>query len=265
MVGSSRSLVVLALFTAGLPAASLTAAAPAKEKPAVRSQTEGSRVLYERATREHSYALKAMKVGNFTRARKHFEAAVRYLPAYPEAHLGLGHIAMTERRFGDALREYQAARDGYGLWDEILMNLQLLRYTDAQEEIRRLQVDLKSLSGVYGAKIGGTAQQIMILNTQNKLQRLESQRQPDTSQLPAVPAETHFYIGNALWRLERPAEALAEWQECAREDPRFAPVHNNLAVAYWRRGEIEQARSSLQRAEQLGVPVPDDFKKSLGP
>ena len=30
--------------------------------------------------------------------------------------------------------------------------------------------------------------------------------------------------------------AIVEWETCTEKDPSFAPVYNNLAVAYWRAG-----------------------------
>ena len=43
----------------------------------------------------------------------------------------------------------------------------------------------------------------------------------------------------------------------------FAPLQNNLAVAYWMQGRLDDAWSSLRRAEALGFKVNSSFRAEL--
>lgn len=51
-------------------------------------------------------------------------------------------------------------------------------------------------------------------------------------------------------------EAVRHWTEAVRLDPRSAAAHNNLAVAYEKRGNWEAARAAYEEAVRL---APDDL------
>jgi len=70
-----------------------------------------------------------------------------------------------------------------------------------------------------------------------------------------APGEVWFQIGNAQFRLGRLDEAIVSWETCAKKSPKFAQVHVNLAVAYWKQGRFDEARKALARATELGFPV----------
>lgn len=91
----------------------------------------------------------------------------------------------------------------------------------------------------------------------NYFDRLEAPREDKRAE---TPANVYFFRGNALFHLDRLEEAVADWEEAARRAPEFGPVHNNLALAYWRLGKKDEAQAALVRAEQLGVAVHPDLK-----
>ncbi len=44
----------------------------------------------------------------------------------------------------------------------------------------------------------------------------------------------------------------------------FALAHNNLALAYYHKGDIEMARIHCKKAEELGFATSAEIKASLG-
>ena len=85
----------------------------------------------------------------------------------------------------------------------------------------------------------------------------------------AEPGELHFYIGNALFNMNRLDEALEAWETCARMTPRFSLVYNNLAVAYWKKGRLDRAvdriPSPLRDLDERPPHRPDDPPRPLIP
>ena len=90
-------------------------------------------------------ANKALQTGNLGEAQRQFRRALEAVPGFPEALAGLGHVAMQERRFEDAAREYQAAIDGYGALGDLLLAYEAEKYRDAQREMRELEDQLREL------------------------------------------------------------------------------------------------------------------------
>lgn len=68
------------------------------------------------------------------------------------------------------------------------------------------------------------------------------------------------YVGRKQYDL-----AIADFNKAIELDPKNGKVYNNRAVAYWYKGEAAQARQDIQKAQRLGIPVnPDMVKKIMG-
>ena len=81
----------------------------------------------------------SLQKGNVASALKDFNLALEREPRLPEAHLGLGHVAMREKRFGDALREYRLAQQGHREIASLVLLVQADRYAKSREQLDRLR------------------------------------------------------------------------------------------------------------------------------
>lgn len=207
---------------------------------------------------------RALQSGNVEKARTLFEKAVAALPEFPQAHMGLGHIAMSEKRFDEALAQYIQAREGYPKMGAALFEIQSRRYADAQRQINDLRDSINQLRGQGAGSSNQQDVEYRVAQIENSISRLEAILPPDRDSAGEVPAEIWFYIGNAQFQLGRRDEAVESWQRCAELDPEFAMVHNNLAIALAQAGEVDRARTHLARAEELGFAVNPQFKAELG-
>ena len=217
------------------------------------------------ADRYCQFGNQTLKSGNLNKARGLFEKAVKILPEFPDARLGLGHVAMGERSFETALAEYSAARDGYVKFENSLFELQLLHYTQAQDEISKVRDEIRNYLRLTAGRSSQNASLVerRVTELEEIVHQLEMVKAPSLDAGREAPGEVHFFIGNALFNLNRLNEAVEAWETCARKSPKFPLVYNNLAVAYWKQGNIDQARESLARAERLGLPVNPSFKADL--
>src|SRR5262245_27873882 len=89
----------------------------------------------QRASGYCKTAERAMRAGNLKKARAALDKALVVMPSYPGVHMGLGHVALIEKRFGDALHEYQEARADYARFQGAMFNIKVKDYADAQLEI----------------------------------------------------------------------------------------------------------------------------------
>lgn len=214
-----------------------------------------------KATRHFQRGEKALKSGDAERAKLYYNKAVEAMPDFPQAHIALGNLAMGEKRFEDALHEYETARDGYPKLGKLLLDVETRRYTNSQDEIMQLRDSIQQLRTV-GA--GASDAAIRITQMENAIARLEAIEPPKAESAGKTPAEIHFYVGNALFQLGRLNDAVAAWELCSEGNPEFAMVYNNLALGYWKQGKLEKARESLLKAEELGFPVNPKFMQDLG-
>ncbi len=202
----------------------------------------------------------ALKKQDTVKAKELMTKAANTLPGFPEANLALGHIAVQERNFADALHYYETARDGYARIGDILFDLQQDRYNDAQMQIREYRDELINLSNTR-VKVGNVdTRKLQIEETIRKLQLIKT---PSSTTAKEPPAEVFFYIGNAQFYLKRVDQAVASWEACAKSSPEFGSVFNNLASGYLILNQPQQALENLQHAEQLGVRVNPNLRRDI--
>jgi len=81
----------------------------------------------------------ALEKGNAARAAEDFQRALKEVPELPDAHAGLGHVAMQQRRFEDALAAYRRAQQAYRNFAAQRVDLAQDRYSRSMDRIQYLQ------------------------------------------------------------------------------------------------------------------------------
>lgn len=221
------------------------AVSPADVKKASRAYTKGER---------------AYRSGDMEKAAAAFQEALEIAPGFPEANLGLGHIAMSQQRFDEALDRYHKARDGYAEVGDAMLKLRQKRYNDTRNQIQGLRDQAQVLEA--SASNEGVAR-LRISQIENRIEQLSVIEPPDRGEATEPPGEIYFNIGNALFQLVRVDEAIASWEICREKSPGFAMVYNNLALAYMQTGKLDEAMTNLAKAEELGFSVNPQFKADL--
>jgi tetratricopeptide (TPR) repeat protein len=227
----------------------------------------------KRAMAEADRGTAALEKGNLTKAKESFDRALVELPDFPQAHLGLGHIAMREKRFDDALREFRTAEQGYKSMSALTVQLEADRYSRSRDELQNLRSQLSELDGAAmqnqtttsGSGPGQTEGQIERQRSQvrSRIQALEAMNPPSSTAVKEAPAEVFFFEGNALFNLKRTDEAIAAWQTALKRDAKQPLAENNLAVACWMTGRLDEAKAAMERAEALGFKVNPNFRADL--
>jgi tetratricopeptide (TPR) repeat protein len=220
----------------------------------------------------------SLEKGNSARAAEDFKRALEQVPDLPDAHAGLGHVAMQQRRFEDALAQYRRAQEAYSSFAAARVVLAQERYARTRDQIQvltdeksnveresqRVQASGGALNNGSSPSEGRLQRDKLVYD--REIARLESQ----TQQAPALeavdddpPAAYDFYEGNALFNLKRNAEAIASWERAVAKDPIYGVAWNNLAVAYWTMGRLDDAQTSLAKAESAGFKINPNFRTDL--
>ena len=225
-----------------------------------------------RAIAEADRGRSALEKGNVKKARESFERSLEAVPGFPQGHVGLGQIAMREKRFDDALTEFRAAETGYERLSSVTTQMEAARYARSRDELQEVRTQLaqldnrvmkseSSIGGGSSAPVGQLERERALLKS--RLQALEAMKPPTADSVQKAPAEILFFEGNALFNLQRVPDAIAAWEAALARDPRLPLVENNLAVAYWKSGRLDDARAAMERAEKLGFKVNPNFRADL--
>ncbi len=205
---------------------------------------------------------RALQARDIDRAAELFERALALESRFPDAHLGLGHVAMYRAQYEEAARDYERARDSYVALGDRLYEHRAYRYWEAQREIPELRDQIRAIrSPMSGIPLA--TQDVMVREIERQIEALEAMELPRPELLADPPGEVFFHHGNALFHLGRFDEAITDWEACAAKLPRFAAVQVNLAVGYWRLGRLDDARTRAERAKELGASVHPDIERDL--
>ena len=238
------------------------------------SLSEPQERALRRAMAESDRGMAALIKGNLGKAREAFDACLAAVPDFPQGHLGLGHLAMRERRFDEALQEFKSAEQAYDQMSSVIVQLEAARYARSRDELQQLRLTLSQLENAAnraamgplgnGASVGRAAAiERERVEVQQRIQVLEGMNPPTTLTVRQAPAAVLFLQGNALFDLKRTDEAIAAWEAALKRDPKQPLAENNLAVAYWVSGRLQEAQAAMARSETLGFKVNPSFRADL--
>lgn len=209
--------------------------------------------------------VKKLKAGDVGAARGNFEKALAVNPDHGPAQLELGRLSLAEKKYEQALEQLNGAEEIFRRTTASRQEMARKNYQESQRALIDEQARLIQLQqpGPVTNQMNEATLQQEIRETEERIRKLQAMAPPDTSSLEKPPSDLYFLRGNALMRLDRLDEAIADWESCRDLAPKFGPVYNNLAFAYWKRGRASEARDALAKAEELGVPVNPEFKQKL--
>ena len=218
-----------------------------------------------KAEKLYQAGLEKQKKGDVQGARTDFLGALEVYPDFGAAQLEIGKMLLAEKKFGEAVTALEKAEELFARTSDERRKAAMRNYQDAQKEIVEQQKQIRDLQmpGPITNKMNETEIQTEVNDREDRVKRLQAIPQPSERDFQRAPGDLYFYLGNAYLREDRLDEALKAWETCRDLMPAFPAVYNNLAFAYWKRGRIEEARTALAKAEELGAPINPEFKAKL--
>jgi len=201
-------------------------------------------------------AERAIRCGNLHSARANFTRAIQIAPELPAAHMGMGHIALAERRFQDALREYELAKSSYAGFAEELLALRMEDYADSKQKLAALEDEIRNEQRLFYSPL-------RISRLERAVESLARRAPPSREAIEDPPAEVDFYIGNALFHLGRLPDAISSWRASIEKNRTFSQAYQNLAVGYWLSGDVGDAVRTLGEAAKFGLSVDPNLRADL--
>jgi tetratricopeptide (TPR) repeat protein len=181
-------------------------------------------------------------------ARKHFEAALRLKPDYPDAHLNLGRSYELRGDLPAALAHYETAvklRPKF-LEARVALGTALRRAGRLPEALRQLEEAVRLNADYVPARY----------NLANALLQAERFAEAAAHYRAALRVQPEFgeaqaNLGNALLFTDDLAGAERAYREAARLRPTLVPAYSNLATVLARQGRLAESLAALEAAQRL--------------
>jgi len=201
-------------------------------------------------------AQEALRRNDFPRARALCARILQAAPGHPEAHFLLALLGYRDGEFPAAVEHLERAEAGYAdldaCWRQLLTEREKLRQAE-REALRQYSASLPEVG--EKSSCHGVVYDRHKTAAEEKIRSLGEggAGRPDSPFM--IPAEVRFQHGNALNRLGRLEEALAQFDAALTIDPRHLGAATNRIVLLWQSGRAELARRRLEEARQSGLVI----------
>src|SRR5262245_48805406 len=217
----------------------------------------------DNARAQNNLGIELNKLGRTAEAENHFAAAVRLKPDSAEAQGNLGMALLRRGQIDQAATHLsEAVRLKPELWEpHFALGVALKERGDVQRAIAEFvrALELKPNHAESRAQLSEAL--IKAGKSPEAVAKLGASGSPKPSS-PRAPSspQAHYELGNTLYLQGKMAEAIGEYSDAIRLNPRFAEAYNNLALAVLAQGDVDGAIKHLSTARRL---KPDYAKAAL--
>ncbi|HUJ44531.1 MAG TPA: tetratricopeptide repeat protein [Opitutaceae bacterium] len=194
------------------------------------------------------------QLGRIPEAIAECRAALRLDPTYVKAHNNLGNALLDEGRMPEAIAEYQQALrlspDDAGA--HYNYGVALFRAGRIPEAIAHYEAALRSAPEDADAHYNLGNALLVTGRAREAIAHFEA-----TLELKPEDVVAHNNLGNALLNVGRLPEAIAQFQSAVRLKPDYAEGHNNLGAALYQAGRTAEAITQFEAALRLKPDYPD--------
>lgn len=198
--------------------------------------------------------------GNYPDAEKYMKKCVNTFPMHAHGHYYLSLLNYKKGEYTPALEHIETAETSVLSLNKLKVQLG----EDRKRQLKEYQKDLKD--GKYVSHFGENnpcmeryGENVSNLEAMKVEELLMGGEKTDI----AIPASYFYSHGNILFKLKRYKEALRQYVEVIRRDPKHGSAYNNLATLFYMAGKREVASLCLAHAEASGFKVDPRFKKIL--
>jgi Tfp pilus assembly protein PilF len=210
-------------------------------------------------------AWEALEKKDLAKAKKVAGEAAAIAPEMPDAHILLAKVAYLEKDWPKALEEVVAAESGFEKTGALRERMQDDRIASLRKRVRERDDSIAALRAQMSRTpaSGQQAIQMQISRVETEKADLERIIQEPAGVVARVPAEYYFIHGNALLRLKRLDEAVAQYGLALERRPAYAEAANNLASIYYSARQYATAKAAVEKAEAAGAVLNPELKKAI--
>jgi len=215
---------------------------------------------YQAADKCFKRAKSKFHKGNYTKAEKDLTKCINIFPIHANGEYYLSLIYYKKNDYNQALNHIEKAKAN-------ILHLNKLNAQFAQERRVKLKEYQKDLNdGKYVSHFGENNPCLVPLGEYfSRVQATDVElllSTPGKSEY-TTPASYFFVHGNIFYKLKRYKEAVNQYVEVIKRNPRHAEAYNNLANLCYLARENKKALYFLNLAEACGFKVDPQFKAIL--
>ncbi|NPB08777.1 MAG: tetratricopeptide repeat protein [Thermodesulfobacteria bacterium] len=192
----------------------------------------------------HRLAIAYWQAGKLEEAVKAFRRLFELDPPNFEARINFGTLLAQMGHLEEAKKQFEYALKSYPSSPEALINLGLVHLHLGELEQAK-ECYLKALEALEKMKAHPEL-------TEKKKVKI------DASEISLLVNLSTIYVEEGDFE-----KAIECCRKALEKDPNLALAYNNMAVALYYAGRHEEARKALQKAKELGYPVPEELEKMI--
>ncbi|MCP5102359.1 MAG: tetratricopeptide repeat protein, partial [bacterium] len=221
---------------------------------------------FKLARRIFTRGLRLYENEKFPKAEKALKDCLKILPKYAPADFYLGRIYYEKKDYLKAVRHMNNAKKNYLFMANLHISSQLEYLESLREEKQRIYNDIdqwtQKLSEATSTQERNRYQAI-ISGLEGKINIIDEKLRTPIPTGEAVPADYYYVHGNILFKLRKFHDAVNQYLEAVRINPKHGNAYINLANLFFICFRPEKAAAYLEKAEKAGIQVNPEFKKAI--
>ena len=187
------------------------------------------------------------------------------VPDFPDGHFLMAKILYGEKEFTRALGEIEKAEAGHEKVADLRELMAKNRRSVLQDRVKQKEEAIRGQEELLPRAL--PEERLRVLGKISQLQGerdtlLREIQTPSGGPVP-VPARYTFLHGNILLRLDRPSEAVAQYEAALAVEPDHGHAANNLASLYYTAGQHAKALEVVSAARKAGGEVNPELAKAI--
>ena len=212
------------------------------------------------STRYIEKGKKYLEKNKIAKAENEFKKAIKAWKHAYAAYAYLGIIYYQKRDFAKSKEYFDKSLEEFAKFKENYLKMKLDYMKEFERKAKQMQIDLDKHDMQYQGQ-NAVAMESQKVEYENKFKNMKKEYEKDKNM--QYDAFFRFKYGNTLLALRKYKDAINQYEEAIKQNPRYKEAYVNLAVAYFITGDCENAVKNYKEAKKLKAPINKNFERDL--
>ncbi len=213
---------------------------------------------FKKANKSYKEGIQLYLKEKYEKAGKSLEKCIKIFPDHASAHYYLSKIQYKNNNFQEALESITMAKKSYEVFVKMNRTLSI-------HNMGKLSEEIKDYKGEMEMQVDGGR----VRDLRNAIKDAEAQITKERENLKLysssankIMAEYNYVHGNILFKLKQFQEALKEYLQTIKINPKHENAYNNIASIYYMHKDYKKLSDIINQAESNEIKLNPKLKEA---
>ncbi len=203
---------------------------------------------------------KYLEKNKISKAEKEFNKAIKAWKHAYAAYAYLGIVYYQKRDFVKSKEYFEKSLKEFAEFKKNYLKMKLDYMKEFERKAKQMQIELDKHDMQYQGK-NAVAMESQKVEYENKYKNMKKEYEKEKNM--QYDAFFRFKYGNTLLVLREYKDAINQYEEAVKQNPKYKEAYVNLSVAYFLIGDCQNAVKNFKIAKKLKAPINRNFERDL--